>query len=51
MLNKYYREKAKKSFEKKHTKDIEIFLRRKRKKGEKTFATGIKIFLKKKKKA
>ena len=40
----------KKSFEKKHVKDMNLFLKKKKKKGEKKSETDIKIFLKKKKK-
>ena len=50
MVNKYYQKKAKKSFKKKHVKDIKIFLRKKKKKEEKRLETDIKIFLEKKKK-
>ena len=46
MINKYYQKK--KSFIKKHVK--EIFLKKKNKKDEKRLETDIKIFLKKKKK-
>ena len=34
MVNKYY-QKTKKSFKKKHAKDIKIFLKKKKKKGTK----------------
>ena len=47
--DKYYK-KTKKSFEKKHAKDIKIFQKKKKKKGEKRLEPVIKIFLKKKKK-
>ena len=40
----------KKSFKKKHVKDIKIFLKKKKKKVKKRPETDIKIFLKKKKK-
>ena len=39
-----------KCFNKKHVKDIKIFLKKKKKKGDKRLETYIKIFLKKKKK-
>ena len=39
---------TKKSFEKKHVKDIKIFLKKKKTKGEKKSTTDIKIFLKNK---
>ena len=35
MVNKYYQNKTKKSFEKKHAKDIKIFLKKKKTKAEK----------------
>ena len=35
MVDTYYKKKTKKSFEKKHVKDIKIFLKMKRIKGEK----------------
>ena len=47
MVNNYLR-KTKKSFEKKHAKDIKIFLKRKR--GKKKLETDTKIFLKRKNK-
>ena len=40
---------TKKSFKKKHVKDIKIFLKKKKKKDEKRLQTDMKIFLKKKK--
>ena len=49
MTNNYY-QKTKKSFEKKHVKDVKILLKKKKKKGKKAPETDIKIFLKKKKK-
>ena len=50
MVNKYY-QKTKKSFKKKHAKDIKIFLKKKKKKGtKKRPKTDIKIFLKTKNK-
>ena len=42
MINK----KTKKSFEKKHVKDIKIFLKKKRKKAKNRTEKDIKIFLK-----
>ena len=45
MVNKYYKKKTKKSFEKKHAKDIKVFLKKKKTKGEKRSKTDIKIFL------
>ena len=50
MVNEYYQKKAKKSFEKKHEKDIKIFLGKKKKKDEKRLEAVIKIFMKKKNK-
>ena len=47
MVSRYYK-KTKKIFEKKHIKDIKVFL--KKQKAEKRLETDIKIFLKKKKK-
>ena len=44
MINNYYQQ-HKKSFEKKHVKDIKIFLKKKKKNGEKRTETDIKIFL------
>ena len=49
MTYNYY-QKTKKSFEKKHVKDIKIFVNKKKTKGEKRPKKDIKILLKKKKK-
>ena len=47
MVNKYY-QKTKKSFQKKHVKDIKILLRRKKKTSVSIIVNVIRIFLKKK---
>ena len=49
MATNYYKN-TKKSSEKKHVKDIKIFLKKKKAKGDKRPEADIKIFLKKKKK-
>ena len=48
MVNKYYIKKGKKNFEKKHVKDIKIFLKQKKKKSASIIVNVIRIFLKKK---
>ena len=50
MVNKYYLQNARKSFEKNHAKDINIFLKKKKKKSVSIIVNVIIIFLKKKKK-
>ena len=44
MVNKYYQKKTKKSFKKKHAKDIKIFLNKKKKKSVSIIVIEIKSF-------
>ena len=46
MTTNYYKKKTKKNFEKKHVKNIKIFLKKKKKNGEERPETDIKISLK-----
>ena len=51
MMNKYYQKKKTiKSFEKKHVKDIKIFLKENKKKSVSVIVIELRIFLKKKNK-
>ena len=50
MATNYYKKKTKKDSQKKHVKDIKIFLKNKKTKGKKRLENITKILLKKKKK-